>query len=535
MLDSPSQLRQAQNFPGVANSLVESLEQIMAHVAMPTENASIMFNHPRMAVESLLGDEKVVGFGANIAKNNLTVYDGARILRNGTDIHLVEEIVNRDIAIVLPIDEIRERKKLENSHSLRLSFSILGNADLLDARPFIYLPTKETAYVVDSAVVLAQVDNQSISNLNEAVRIFFRSRTVHKDTVIPICVFWDKFSSSVGGWSTFGCRYVGRSHDLYICECNHLTPLALLFPYFDEDHSLDYGNRTALSLISMIGCVASMIGLSLIILTFLLFKKWRKTLGNKILFNFSLALFGVMCCFLCAGIVTDHPLQCKVTAATMHFFLLASFSWMVVEAIYQHLNYIVVIGAQSYKSLFMRKAVPLAWGIPLLSVVGISLYNSDLYLTKNDFCWMELTTFYVGVLAPMCLALSFNLIIFVSFVKNVLCFQKKSIIRTTQSAQTRSWHQFCTTLCIFFLLGLAWLFGFFSLGDARLVFAYLFCIFNSLQGFAMFVFFIYREKNARKLWFNFSRQWANDNHRSQRPLTHSSHVSYYTAKTTSNF
>lgn len=60
-------------------------------------------------------------------------------------------------------------------------------------------------------------------------------------------------------------------------------------------------------------------------------------------------------------------------------------------------------------------------------------------------------------------------------------------------------------VCIFFLLGLAWVFGFVSIGDARLVFAYLFCIFNSMQGFAIFVFFVFRERNARTLWFEFTR------------------------------
>ena len=41
---------------------------------------------------------------------------------------------------------------------------------------------------------------------------------------------------------------------------------------------------------------------------------------------------------------------------------------------------------------------------------------------------------------------------------------------------------------------------FYSISDAQTVFTYLFCVFNSLQGFVIFVFFVLREKNARRLW-----------------------------------
>ena len=58
-------------------------------------------------------------------------------------------------------------------------------------------------------------------------------------------------------------------------------------------------------------------------------------------------------------------------------------------------------------------------------------------------------------------------------------------------------------ICLFFLLGLTWIFGFLSISDARTVFAYLFCVFNSLHGFVIFVFFVLRKKNARRLWSEF--------------------------------
>ncbi len=484
---------------------MESLEQVMGHVIIPNGQDSVVFQHPMMSTESILNPLHVVGYGANVAKNSLEVQNGSRILQNDSKTNLEEELVNRDIAIILPVEEIRKRQGLRRSDtSLRLSFSVFANGDLFDARPFTSIFTnEESTYVVDSAIIVAQVGNLIISNLTETVRIFFRSRSQHNQSVIPVCVFWDKSSS--GGWSPFGCQYTGRNQDLYICECNHLTPLALLFPYFDKNKTIDERHRFALSLISVVGCVASMIGLSLVILTFFLFRKWRKSLGNKILFNFSLALFCVTGCFLCAGLVTFDHRVCKATAASMHYFLLASFAWMVVEGIYQYLQYVLVVGAQNYKSCFMRRASPLAWGLPVLPVLGIFIYDPDLYAIGDKFCWLELEAFYFTVLIPISIMLMFNIFIFIGVLKSVFCIQMRIDLRTSQSVKTRSWYQFRMAICIFFLLGLTWIFGFVSIGDARLVFAYLFCIFNSLQGFAIFAFFVLRERNARKLWFEFAR------------------------------
>lgn len=138
-------------------------------------------------------------------------------------------------------------------------------------------------------------------------------------------------------------------------------------------------------------------------------------------------------------------------------------------------------------------------------VLGIFIYDPNQYAVGDNFCWIKLETFYIAVLAPISIILLFNIMIFISILKSVVCLRIRSKLRTSQSVTTRSWYEFRMAVCIFFLLGLAWVFGFVSIGDARLVFAYLFCIFNSMQGFAIFVFFVFRERNARTLWFEFTR------------------------------
>jgi len=57
-----------------------------------------------------------------------------------------------------------------------------------------------------------------------------------------------------------------------------------------------------------------------------------------------------------------------------------------------------------------------------------------------------------------------------------------------------------TVVLLFYCAGLTWLFAFFAVDQAALPFQVLFCIFNSLQGFLIFVFLIVRDKSIRDAW-----------------------------------
>ena len=50
------------------------------------------------------------------------------------------------------------------------------------------------------------------------------------------------------------------------------------------------------------------------------------------------------------------------------------------------------------------------------------------------------------------------------------------------------------------LLGLTWIFGILAIGEARLVFQYVFCILNSLQGAFIFYFNILRQSRTLEAW-----------------------------------
>ena len=50
------------------------------------------------------------------------------------------------------------------------------------------------------------------------------------------------------------------------------------------------------------------------------------------------------------------------------------------------------------------------------------------------------------------------------------------------------------------LLGLTWLFALLAVGKATELFQWLFCIFNSLQGFFIFIFYTLRNTDVRREW-----------------------------------
>lgn len=53
------------------------------------------------------------------------------------------------------------------------------------------------------------------------------------------------------------------------------------------------------------------------------------------------------------------------------------------------------------------------------------------------------------------------------------------------------------------LLGTTWVFGIAAVGDLRDMFQWLFCVFNSLQGFFIFIFYAVRNAEVRRTWTKF--------------------------------
>lgn len=102
--------------------------------------------------------------------------------------------------------------------------------------------------------------------------------------------------------------------------------------------------------------------------------------------------------------------------------------------------------------------------------------------------------FYISLVGPVALIIVFN--------TYVLCVVILKLHKHYQDKIESKFSQLMTDARIAFtcniLLGTTWVFALFAVGEATMVFQWLFCIFNSLQGFFIFLFYTVRNPDLRK-------------------------------------
>ena len=103
---------------------------------------------------------------------------------------------------------------------------------------------------------------------------------------------------------------------------------------------------------------------------------------------------------------------------------------------------------------------------------------------------------YYGVLLIIALMVLFNSIIFLLIFHKLTC--KKNNLHCSSSKQNKMMSRLQNMLAISVLLGLTWVFGLLSIFESSsFVFQILFSIFNSLQGFFIFLLFVIRPVKIR--------------------------------------
>ncbi|GBM03995.1 Adhesion G-protein coupled receptor G4 [Araneus ventricosus] len=180
--------------------------------------------------------------------------------------------------------------------------------------------------------------------------------------------------------------------------------------------------------------------------------------------------------------------------------MLATFTWMLVEAFIHYLNLVKVIG--TYIPNLIQKAMLFAWGLPLVMVVIILAVNPNLYFGEHQHCWLSDRVFYFAVAAPVVLMLLINYVTFMIILYSNTCGRTKQL-RTNQSERRELIIRARAVFCASVLLGLSWVFG--CLADikgAEVICEYLFAVTTTLQGFLMSIFFVFRRKNTRDMWLN---------------------------------
>ena len=111
-------------------------------------------------------------------------------------------------------------------------------------------------------------------------------------------------------------------------------------------------------------------------------------------------------------------------------------------------------------------------------------------------CRIEKIPFYAAFFAPVLCIVFINLIVF-TVILYKLNTRPDSSVGRDKNARYKRMKQ---AVGIMILVGITWSFGALAVSKARLTFHYLFAIFNSIQGFAIFSFYCLSQKNVRESW-----------------------------------
>ncbi|XP_044090351.1 adhesion G-protein coupled receptor G2 isoform X7 [Neovison vison] len=358
-----------------------------------------------------------------------------------------------------------------------------------------------------SYVISSSVANLTVKNLARNVTVTLKHITPSQDDLTVRCVFWDLGrNGGRGGWSSDGCSVKDRKRNETVCTCSHLTSFGVLLDL--SRTSLPPSQMMALTFITYIGCGLSSIFLSVTLVTYLAFEKLRRDYPSKILIQLCAALLLLNLVFLLDSWIALYDMRglCISVAVFLHYFLLVSFTWMGLEAFHMYLALVKVFN--TYIRKYILKFCIVGWGVPAVVVTivlaispnnyGLGSYGKFPNGSPDDFCWINSNAvFYITVVGYFCVIFLLNVSMFIVVLVQLCRIKKKKQLgaqRKTSIQDLRS------VAGLTFLLGITWGFAFFAWGPVNITFMYLFAIFNTLQGFFIFIFYCVAKENVRKQW-----------------------------------
>ncbi|XP_075399083.1 adhesion G-protein coupled receptor G7 [Tenrec ecaudatus] len=342
------------------------------------------------------------------------------------------------------------------------------------------------------------------------------------------CVFWNL---SKNDWDTYGCKKTQKFDGFLHCSCNHTTNFAVLMSFQRK-----YKYPKSLDILSSVGCALSIAGLVLTIIFQVATRKGRKTSVTWVLVNLctSMLIFNLLFVF---GIensnkniqMSDHNIQnsysanemlsrdtvdisnptCTAVAAFLHYFLLVTFAWTGLSS--AQLFFLLIWTMKPLPHHFILYISLIGWGVPAI-VVGLTLgiiysQNKDnfpweLKYRQEEICWLagpegtdvKNSPLLWSFLLPVTIVLISNVIIFVIITVKVLWKNKQNLTSTKKVSYMK---KIVSTLSIAVVFGITWLLAYFMLignEDLRIIFTWVFCVFNTTQGLQIFIFYTVRTK-----------------------------------------
>ncbi|TTE81755.1 CD97 antigen [Bagarius yarrelli] len=263
------------------------------------------------------------------------------------------------------------------------------------------------------------------------------------------CVYWAE-SQGGGLWSGQGCEKAVFNSTHAICTWRHLSSFAVLMALYPFEDTFE------LVWITRVGLTLSIICLFICILTFLFCRSIQGT-RTTIHLHLCVCLFIANLIFLFFISSTHNKAGCAAVAALLHFFYLAAFSFMLLEGVQLYRMVVLVF----HTTLHPLSLYTVGYGVPLTIVIISAIAFPSGYGTERHF-------FFVITVWKL--------------------VQKFSSLNPDVSKLKRLRGFVLTAVAQLCVLGGMWVFGCFLFQEeGTLVIAYLFTLFNSLQGVLIFI------------------------------------------------
>ncbi|XP_027707085.1 adhesion G protein-coupled receptor E3-like [Vombatus ursinus] len=361
---------------------------------------------------------------------------------------------------------------------------------------------KSYGIYLNSQVVSTAIGPQQSESSSFSVLLSFQHIQKKNTEERSLCVYWKALGEEGGVWSKDHCN-LNKSNETHTsCSCTHLSTFAVLMaPKSQEEDCV-------LTVLTFVGLSLSLLCLFLAALTFLLCRTIQNT-STSLHLQLSLCLFLADLLFLIGIKQAKNQVLCSIIAGLLHYFYLASFTWMLLEGLHLFLTArnLMVVNYSRVSQSMKKVMYPLGYGIPAVIVAISAASRADLYGTSSH-CWLQLNKgFLWAFLGPVCtiVCVNFVFILLVLWILQSKLSSLNSEVSTLQDTRLLTFKALAQ-LCI---LGCTWCLGILQIGPAAWIMAYLFTIINSLQG--VFIFLVYCLLNHQvqeqyKKWFMTIRQ-----------------------------
>uniref|UniRef100_A0A1A8JSA3 Adhesion G protein-coupled receptor L3 n=1 Tax=Nothobranchius kuhntae TaxID=321403 RepID=A0A1A8JSA3_NOTKU len=347
--------------------------------------------------------------------------------------------------------------------------------------------------IVNSPVITAAINKDANKvYLSDPVIFTIKHLQQSEENFNPNCSFWSYSKKTMTGyWSTQDCRLLSTNRTHTTCSCTHLTNFAVLMAHVDVTNS-EPVHDMLLDVITWVGILLSLVCLLVSIFTFCFFRGLQSD-RNTIHKNLCISLFIAESLFLVGINRGDQPIACAVFAALLHFFFLAAFTWMFLEGVQLYIMLVEVFESEHSRRRYFYMV---GYGVPALIVAVSAAVDYRSYGTDR-ICWLRLDTYFIwSFIGPATLIIMLN-VIFLGIALYKM-FHHTAILKPDSGCldNIKSW--VIGAIALLCLLGLTWAFGLMYVNESTVVMAYLFTIFNSLQGMFIFIFHCILQKKVRK-------------------------------------